>query len=100
VGDAAHAMTPDIGQGACQALESAVALGEHLRGAPDLVAALRAYEEKRFHRTADVNRLSWIVAETSGVANPLLCRARDIAMRAGLRAAAVSQLDWLLGGAS
>ena len=30
VGDAAHAMTPDLGQGGCQALEDAVVLGRLL----------------------------------------------------------------------
>jgi 2-polyprenyl-6-methoxyphenol hydroxylase-like FAD-dependent oxidoreductase len=33
LGDAAHAMTPDLGQGACQAMEDAVVLGEVLDGA-------------------------------------------------------------------
>jgi 2-polyprenyl-6-methoxyphenol hydroxylase-like FAD-dependent oxidoreductase len=33
LGDAAHAMTPDLGQGACQAFEDAVVLGEELQRA-------------------------------------------------------------------
>ncbi len=98
MGDAAHSMTPDIGQGACQAMESAVVLASRLRGASDLPRALRSYERDRFGRTADINRMSWLVAHSSSVAEPTLCSLRDAAMRIGLRAAVMSQLDWLFAG--
>jgi 2-polyprenyl-6-methoxyphenol hydroxylase-like FAD-dependent oxidoreductase len=44
LGDVAHPMTPNLGQGACQALEDAVVLASCLDGATNLAAALRAYE--------------------------------------------------------
>jgi len=47
LGDAAHAMTPNMGQGACQAIEDAVVLGACLSRDPDVPAALRAYEAQR-----------------------------------------------------
>ncbi|MFE9690911.1 FAD-dependent monooxygenase [Micromonospora sp. NPDC005806] len=47
LGDAAHAMTPDLGQGACQALIDAVALADCLRDTDDVPAALRAYDRQR-----------------------------------------------------
>ncbi|TQM82274.1 2-polyprenyl-6-methoxyphenol hydroxylase-like FAD-dependent oxidoreductase [Saccharothrix saharensis] len=45
LGDAAHAMTPDLGQGACQAIIDGVVLAECLTG--DVEEGLRAYDSKR-----------------------------------------------------
>ena len=60
LGDAAHPMTPNLGQGACQALEDAVALAACLSAhGADPVAALRAYEQQRMpraHRVVEMAR--------------------------------------------
>jgi 2-polyprenyl-6-methoxyphenol hydroxylase-like FAD-dependent oxidoreductase len=51
LGDAAHPMTPNLGQGACQAIEDAVILADRLaRNAADPAAALRKYERCRKSR--------------------------------------------------
>ncbi|MGW7252121.1 FAD-dependent oxidoreductase [Streptomyces decoyicus] len=47
IGDAAHAMTPDLGRGACEALIDAVELTRALTAAPDVPTALRAYDRVR-----------------------------------------------------
>lgn len=49
VGDAAHAMTPNLGQGACTAILDAEALTRAVAepGAADLPSALRAYDAER-----------------------------------------------------
>jgi 2-polyprenyl-6-methoxyphenol hydroxylase-like FAD-dependent oxidoreductase len=52
LGDAAHPMLPFLGQGACSALEDAVALAAAVDGEPDIEAALAAYEGARRPRTA------------------------------------------------
>ena len=55
MGDAAHPMYQYIAQGACQAIEDALALARQVAAAPsDLPAALAGYEQARTRRTARV----------------------------------------------
>ncbi len=59
LGDAAHAMTPDLGQGGCQAIEDAVVLAATVASGDQPVRdALPAYTRARLGRTADVARRS------------------------------------------
>jgi 2-polyprenyl-6-methoxyphenol hydroxylase-like FAD-dependent oxidoreductase len=50
LGDAIHATTPNLGQGACQALEDAVVLADSLRRCASAETGLRDYEARRHHR--------------------------------------------------
>ncbi|MGK5676554.1 FAD-dependent oxidoreductase [Micromonospora sp. URMC 106] len=60
LGDAAHAMTPNLGQGACQAIEDAVTLGAVCAGGAGTVpAALAAYDRQRRPRSQAVARASF-----------------------------------------
>ncbi|MFE3504126.1 FAD-dependent monooxygenase [Kitasatospora sp. NPDC059160] len=54
LGDAAHAMCPFLGQGACQAIEDAVVLASLLTPAGDPATALPAYTAARLPRTTAV----------------------------------------------
>lgn len=56
LGDAAHAMTPNLGQGACQALEDAVVLAAALTTEPTVESALARYDAERRPRTQSVAR--------------------------------------------
>lgn len=58
LGDAAHPMVPNLGQGACSAIEDAYVLARHLANAAT-VAALRAYEAERLPRTTMLVNDSW-----------------------------------------
>jgi 2-polyprenyl-6-methoxyphenol hydroxylase-like FAD-dependent oxidoreductase len=77
LGDAIHAMTFNVGQGACQAIEDAVALAESLRGDSDPVSALRAYEEQRKKRTAGMMKLARRIGRMAQWKSPLAVRVRD-----------------------
>ncbi|GAA2211767.1 FAD-dependent monooxygenase [Nonomuraea monospora] len=57
LGDAAHAMTPNLGQGACQALEDAVTLA-HAVDTLGVRAGLQAYDRTRRPRTQLIVRRS------------------------------------------
>jgi FAD-dependent urate hydroxylase len=52
LGDAAHAMTPNIGQGGCQAMEDAWVLARCVEAEQTLAAALSSYEAARAERVA------------------------------------------------
>jgi 2-polyprenyl-6-methoxyphenol hydroxylase-like FAD-dependent oxidoreductase len=77
VGDAAHPMTPNSGQGACQALEDAVALGESLTRVPDLTEAFKLYERRRLRRANRVVAAARQATRGVQIDNPLLCTLRD-----------------------
>jgi 2-polyprenyl-6-methoxyphenol hydroxylase-like FAD-dependent oxidoreductase len=77
LGDAAHAMTINLGQGACQAIEDGVVLAKALAAQDDTVAALRAYEAKRIPRTAPIVRRSRMIGEMGQWKNPLACLIRN-----------------------
>jgi 2-polyprenyl-6-methoxyphenol hydroxylase-like FAD-dependent oxidoreductase len=61
LGDAAHPMTPNMAQGACQAVEDAIVLANCLAAAGAAEPALRAYEARRQERTALVVAQSWLI---------------------------------------
>lgn len=61
LGDAAHAMSPQLGQGVNMALVDAVVLAAQLREAPAVAAALHAYEcERRAHLAAYHRYSRWL----------------------------------------
>jgi len=65
LGDAAHAMTPDLAQGACQAIEDAIALGNALKALGLTPQALRAYEKGRIERVRYVANRSMRIGKIS-----------------------------------
>ena len=82
LGDAAHPMTPNLGQGAAQALEDAVALADALAGATDPAAGLRAYERSRIARTTMIVERSRQLGRIAHLRNPFACRIRDAVVKA------------------
>ncbi len=105
LGDAAHAMTPNLGQGGCQAIEDAVVLAHLLprgddpsAGTDPVPAALAAYTAARRDRTDAVRRRARRVGRLGAVRNPLLAAVRDLAVRATPTRLALRGMDDLFNG--
>ena len=81
LGDAAHPMTPNLGQGACQAIEDALVLAHYLSTGPDVPSSLRRYESERIPRTRSVVTASRRVGALFQVESRAFCRLRDLALR-------------------
>jgi 2-polyprenyl-6-methoxyphenol hydroxylase-like FAD-dependent oxidoreductase len=81
LGDAAHGMPPNLGQGGGMALEDSVTLGIALAGTDDVASALARYDRERRPRTTAVAREAARVARLMAVGNPALAAARDTVTR-------------------
>jgi 2-polyprenyl-6-methoxyphenol hydroxylase-like FAD-dependent oxidoreductase len=77
LGDAVHAMTPNIGQGAGMAMEDAAVLAEELAAASRIEEALESYAARRKPRVESVVRISREVGEDGQRSNPLACWLRN-----------------------
>ncbi|MGA5041981.1 FAD-dependent monooxygenase [Streptomyces capoamus] len=82
LGDAAHAMTPNLGQGACQALEDAVTLAAALATESTVEAALARYDAERRPRSQAVARAARQAGRMGHqLSHPLAVPLRNTAMR-------------------
>lgn len=82
VGDAAHAMTPNMGQGAAMGLEDSAVLVEELRGGAPVERALAALARRREPRVRWVQRQSRRIGRIGQLGNPLACVLRNALVRA------------------
>lgn len=71
MGDAAHAATPNLGQGACQAIEDAWALGSALSEGTDLSKQISGYEKARMPKANAIVKRSRLIGEIAQLNNPL-----------------------------
>jgi 2-polyprenyl-6-methoxyphenol hydroxylase-like FAD-dependent oxidoreductase len=83
LGDAIHPTTPNMGQGACQAIEDAIVLADCLRRRGLSEAGLREYEETRRERTALVTRRSWSFGKVFQMENRVAVAVRNCLVRRG-----------------
>lgn len=77
VGDAAHAMAPNLGQGANSALVDAAVLLDELRRAADLTAGLASYQARRRPAVRRVAAASARLGALAEWTQPLARRLRD-----------------------
>lgn len=96
LGDAAHAMTPNLGQGACQAIEDAVVLAASLAGGGSVESALSAYSRRRVARVRRFIEVSRQMGAIGQVENPILSAMRNALMRMTPPAAGARRIAALL----
>ena len=97
LGDAAHPMTPFLGQGGCQALEDAVVLAQSLRSAAGVEQTLRTYEARRIPRTTALVNRSRMIGRIAQLQNPLAVALRNAAFSLVSPRLQVSQLAQIAG---
>ncbi len=81
LGDAAHAMTPNLGQGGAQAIEDAFVLAEQCGQADSVAAALGTYERVRMAKATWITKASWTFGQISHWQNPVARWTRDAIIR-------------------
>ena len=81
LGDAAHLMTPNLGQGAAMALEDAWVLAGCLETAPRIAEAVQRYERLRKPRASSIGWQSRQVGRLIQLQNPALTALRDAGLR-------------------
>ncbi|GCE45259.1 2-polyprenyl-6-methoxyphenol hydroxylase-like FAD-dependent oxidoreductase [Thermosporothrix hazakensis] len=98
LGDAAHAMTPNMGQGACQAIEDACALAAALRTAHALPEALRLYQQQRLKHANGVLARSHMIGTVAQWEHPVACLFRERVLALTPGRLFLKQLQPIAGG--
>lgn len=81
IGDAAHATTPNMGQGACQALEDVVVLCDEVSRRTNVEEASLRFEKRRLARTRYITETSWWIGKSAQLAHPWLIGFRNTLLR-------------------
>jgi 2-polyprenyl-6-methoxyphenol hydroxylase-like FAD-dependent oxidoreductase len=77
MGDAAHAMTPNMGQGACQAIEDAAILAMCLKKSSSVGQAFKKFEKLRVKRVRKIVDRSWSMGKVGQLQNGFVCKLRN-----------------------
>jgi 2-polyprenyl-6-methoxyphenol hydroxylase-like FAD-dependent oxidoreductase len=96
VGDAIHPMTPDLAQGACQAIVDATTLAACLAASRDTRAALREYQQRRWRNAATTTLIARNTGAMGQWKGRIACAARDAVMRATPLSLQLRQFDVVL----
>jgi len=81
IGDAAHATTPNMGQGACQAVEDAYVIGRLLETGKPISAVFAEYEKIRIRKAHHIVHTSWTIGKAAHLENGLGIWFRNLLMR-------------------
>lgn len=81
LGDSAHATTPNLGQGACQAIEDAYLLTEIYKEDKPIEAVFKEYQKLRIKKTHLIVNSSWRIGKIAHIENSFLIFSRNLLMR-------------------
>ncbi len=81
IGDAAHAMTPNLGQGGAQAIEDGYALAQALTSSDSLETALRSFVQIRRAKVRRISSTAWRLGQLAHLTSPWGRRLRNRAMQ-------------------
>jgi 2-polyprenyl-6-methoxyphenol hydroxylase-like FAD-dependent oxidoreductase len=95
LGDAAHATTPNLGQGGAQAIEDAWVLAESLARYAEPDQAFAAYQRQRQAKATMVVNRSWQMGKLAHLKNPLGRALRNAFMRGVPPSVGQKQFDML-----
>lgn len=97
LGDAAHAMTPNLGQGGAQAIEDAWVLAETLSGSSAVAEALTHYERMRMPKAAWLTKNSRRMGQAAHLEQPVARWVRDVGLRLTPARVSQKQMDRMYG---
>ncbi len=81
VGDAAHATTPNMGQGACQAIESSYVLSDCISKYNSLEDAFKNYQTIRKEKATMVIKQSWQLGQVAQWKHPIAIWLRNVLLK-------------------
>ncbi|WP_313578524.1 FAD-dependent monooxygenase [Chishuiella sp.] len=97
IGDAAHATTPNMGQGACMAIEDVCVLFDELvKKDTDILSAFEGYNQRRLKRTHYIIDTSRLAGKVAQIENKFLIAIRNFAFRSLPKSITQSPLEDLL----
>ena len=99
IGDAIHPMTPDLAQGACQAIIDATTLATCLAASRDSRAALQEYQQRRWRNAAITTLMARPMGTMGQWEGRMTCTARNSLTRAIPLSLQLRQFDLVLGAA-
>jgi 2-polyprenyl-6-methoxyphenol hydroxylase-like FAD-dependent oxidoreductase len=82
MGDAAHATTPNMGQGACMAIEDAAILANCIENYGTAEEAFINFQKKRIVRTTAIVNNSWTIGKMAQLENSILIGLRNRLIKA------------------
>ena len=81
VGDAAHASTPNLGQGGAQAIEDSWVLAEKIATCETLQNAFESFQVSRFAKVKKIVNVSWQIGKATNISNKIACKIRNTLFR-------------------